>query len=153
MERLLGLVVGILSIALFFAGILLPLFSIEKWIFRNNEYSLITALPQMLAEREFLLPAAVVVFVVLLPLARFLSLSATRLRRKPPSWLIKLAFSLEKRTMWEVYALALIVVAVKLAEFTQLEFRVGFWLIMAMVPRSVLDGWLLKRRLELEQAH
>lgn len=151
-ERLFGFSIGLGSLALFFFGITSPLFSIEKWVFWNKEYSLITALPQMIAEQEYLLPAAIVIFVVLLPLCRFISLSAVRLPGRPPKPLVKLAFGLEKWTMWEVYALALIIVAVKLGDFTQLEFRLGFWLIMAMVPLSMLDGWLFKRRLTLVRA-
>ena len=150
-ERLFGIAVGATSLALFFGGLLLPLFSIEKWLFWNKDYSLLTALPQMIAEREFLLPSAIAVFVIVLPLCRFVSLTATRLRRRPPRRLVSLAFGFDKWTMWEVYALALVIVGVKLADFTSLEFRTGFWLIMAVVPLSLLDGWLFRRRLELSE--
>ncbi len=150
-ERLFGIALGALSLVLFFGGVLLPLFTIEKWVFWNKEYSLLTALPQMLAEREFLLPLAIFVFVILLPLCRFVGLTATRMLARPPRALVKLAFAFEKWTMWEVYALALIIVSVKLADFTTIEFRLGFWLIMAVVPLSLLDGWLFRRRLELSR--
>lgn len=148
-ERLGGIVIGVLSLVLFFLGLTLPLFSIEKWLFWNKDYSLLTALPNMLAEGEFLLPAVIVIFVVALPLCRFLALTWTRLQHSPSVETVRLAFALEKWTMWEVYALALIIVGVKLGDFTSLEFQTGFWLIMTVVPLSLLDGWLFKRRLEL----
>lgn len=148
-ERMLAIALGALSLASFFGGLLLPLFTVEKWLFWNKEYSLLTALPKMLAEREILLPLAILLFVVLLPLGRFLALTAVRVCREPPRRLVALAFALEKWTMWEVYALALVIVAVKLGEFTSLEFRAGFWLILAVVPLSLADGWMFRRRLEL----
>lgn len=150
-ERLFGITLGTVALLAFFAGLVLPLFTVEKWLFWNKEYSLLTALPQMLAEGEFLLPLTISVFVILLPLCRFLSLTATRMLRRPPARLLRIAFGFEKWTMWEVYALALVIVGVKLADFTSLEFRTGFWLILAVVPLSLIDGWLFKRRLEIRR--
>jgi paraquat-inducible protein A len=146
-ERVAGMTFGTLSLLLFFAGLMLPLFSVEKWLFWNNEYSMVTALPQMLAEQEFLLPAVILIFVIVLPLCRFLSITATRMSRQPTEKLTRLAIACEKWTMWEVYVLALIIVSVKLADFATIELRAGFWLIASVVPLSLLDGWLFRRRL------
>ncbi|MDA3933982.1 MAG: paraquat-inducible protein A [Gammaproteobacteria bacterium] len=147
-ERILGIVIGVLSLLLFFTGIMLPLFSIKKWLFWNKDYSLITALPDMLKEQVYLLPLMVLVFVIVLPLCRFIALTLTRMIPVPPPRLVKLAYGFEKWTMWEVYALALVIVAIKLGDFTELEFRAGFWLIIAVMPLSLLDGWLFNRRME-----
>jgi paraquat-inducible protein A len=138
----------VLSLLLFITGIMFPLFSIKKWLFWNKDYSLITALPDMLKEQVYLLPLMVLVFVIVLPLCRFIALTLTRMIPVPPPRLVKLAYGFEKWTMWEVYALALVIVAIKLGDFTELEFRAGFWLIIAVMPLSLLDGWLFNRRME-----
>lgn len=148
-ERLLGIAVGLLSLGVFFLGLLLPLFEVEKWLFWNKDYSIITALPGMLAEGEYLLPLALTVFVIILPLIRFLSLTAVRLQKTANKHLIKFTFGLEKWTMWEVYALALIIVAIKLGDFANVQPKLGFWLIIAIAPLSMLDGWLFRRRLNI----
>lgn len=148
-ERLLGIGIGLITLIVFFFGLVLPLFQVEKWVFWNKDYSIITALPEMLTQGEYLLPLAIIIFVILLPLIRFFALTITRLLPQPPAGLIKFTFGLEKWTMWEVYALAMIIVAIKLADVANVEPKAGFWLILAVAPLSLLDGWLFKRRLHI----
>ncbi len=147
--RMLGISIGLLTLLVFFLGITLPLFQVEKWVFWDKQYSVITALPRMMAQGEYLLPLVIALFVILLPLLRFVALSITRLQQRPSRRLIKFSFGLEKWAMWEVYVFALIIVVIKLADFAQLELKLGFWLIAAVAPLSMLDGWLFKRRLRI----
>ncbi|MDT8450296.1 MAG: paraquat-inducible protein A, partial [Wenzhouxiangellaceae bacterium] len=136
-RRALGITISLVSLVLFVPGIFLPLLSIEKWLFWNKDYSLVTALPKMVNEGEFLLPVVLLVFVIVLPLARFVALTLVRLRSAPSQGLVKLTYGLEKWTMWEVYALALVVVAIKLGDLVEIGLLPGFWFIMAVAPLSM----------------
>lgn len=144
-RRIASIMLSLASLLLFIPGLVLPLMSIEKWIFWDKQYSLIAALPAMAADGEWLLPLVLLVFVVVLPLARFIALTIVRARPSPRQGLIKLAYGLEKWTMWEVYALALVVVAFKLGDFVDLDFLAGFWCILLVAPLAMLDGWLFER--------
>lgn len=150
-RRAIGITISFLSLVLFVPGIFLPLLSIEKWLFWNKDYSLVTALPKMVNEGEVLLPAVLLVFVIVLPLARFVALTAVRLCPTPSQGLVKLTYGLEKWTMWEVYALALVVVAIKLGDLVEIGLLPGFWFIMAVAPLSMIDGWLFERNIRFER--
>ena len=62
----------------FLVGLALPLMSVAKWHFWDHEYSVLEATSELLDEGEPLLAAAVLLFVVLLPLTRFAGLIALR---------------------------------------------------------------------------
>lgn len=151
-RRVAAISLSLVSLLLFIPGLFLPLMSIEKWLFWDKQYSLITAMPAMMADGEWLLPLTLLLFVVALPLARFLALTIVRAQRSPGEKMVKLAYGVEKWTMWEVYALALVVVAFKLGDFVELEFLAGFWCILAVAPLAMLDGWLFERDIRFRSA-
>lgn len=144
-RRIAAISLSLASLLLFIPAVFMPLMSIEKWLFWDKQYSLIGAMPAMMSEGEWLLPIVLLAFVVTLPLARFIALTTVRAQRSPKEGLVKLAYGLEKWTMWEVYALALIVVAFKLGDFVELEFLAGFWCMLAVAPLAMIDGWLFER--------
>ncbi len=150
-QRLVAITLSLASLLLFIPGIFLPLMSIEKWLFWDKQYSLMGALPAMAADGEWLLPLMLLLFVVILPFARFIALTLVRARQSPSEWLVRLAYGLEKWTMWEVYGLALVVVAFKLSDFVDLQFLPGFWCILAVAPLAMLDGWLFDRDIRFRE--
>lgn len=140
-ERLLPLV----GLALLVAGLALPLLQVEKWLFWKNEYSVLQALLELARGGDPLLAAVVALFVVLLPVARFLGVAWLRWRREAATpWAARLA-RLEEWAMLEVYVLALLVVLVKISDLASVEPRAGLWLCFAAALVSALDSWLLRR--------
>ena len=146
------LILGLISLLFFALGLALPLMHIEKWLFWDKEYSLLEAMLQMWSNNEQLLPAVIGLFVILLPILRFLSLLGVRtLGDNTPPLLTRVAFSLEKWSMWDVYALALVVVIVKLGDFAAVEPRLGFWLIVIAISLSAIDGWSFRSRVRFDK--
>ena len=146
------LILGLISLSIFALGLSLPLMHIEKWLFWDKQYSLLEAMHQMWSNDERLLPAVIGLFVIVLPVLRFLSLLAVRtLGDGTPPLLTRIAFSLEKWSMWDVYALALVVVIVKLGDMAAVEPKMGVWLIVIAIGLSAIDGWSFRSRLRFEQ--
>jgi paraquat-inducible protein A len=133
------------ALALLGAGLTLPLMELEKWVFWNRDYSIITAAIEMAAQGDVLLSAAVLVFVVLLPLARLVALLALSLRRpssrndRVPRWLVLL----DRWSMVDVFCLALLVVTVKLGGLADVTMRWGFWFFTAGAILSLYVSWRL----------
>ena len=133
------------ALALLGAGLTLPLMDLEKWVFWNRDYSIITAAIEMAAQGEVLLSAAVLVLVVFFPLARLAALLAFSLRRpsssndRVPRWLVLL----DRWSMVDVFCLALLVVTVKLGGLADVTMRWGFWFFTAGVILSLYVSWRL----------
>lgn len=130
----------------FLAGIFLPLAEIEKWIFWDRSYSLISALPALVGESELLMPLFLLAFVILLPLAHFLLLANLRWRKKPSAALQRWAYFVEKWAMFDVYLLALVLVLVKLNDSTSVELQSGFWALLAATILSWIDRYQVLRK-------
>jgi paraquat-inducible protein A len=132
------------TLALFALGLFLPLMVIEKYRFWDHEYSVWGASRRMLDEGEYVLAAAVLFFVVLLPLARLVGIVLLRWSRSPER-LARPVLALEKWAMLDVFGLALLVVVAKLGALASVETRVGFWILLAAAVLSLRDSWALRR--------
>jgi paraquat-inducible protein A len=120
---------------------------LEKWIFWNRDYSILTATLEMAAQGDILLAAVVLVLVILLPLIRLVALLALSLRRpssgqdRATRWLLLL----DRWSMVDVFCLALLVVTVKLGGLADVTMRGGFWFFAAGVLLSAVVSWILHR--------
>lgn len=132
------------ALALFALGLFLPLLVVEKWHFWDHEYSVLDASRRMLEEGEGLLGTAVLLFVVLLPLARLTGLVLLRWLRRPER-LARPVLALEKWAMLDVFGLALLVVVAKIGAVAAVETRAGFWLLLAAAVLSFQDARALRR--------
>ncbi|MEW6071272.1 MAG: paraquat-inducible protein A [Planctomycetota bacterium] len=129
---------------LFFAGISLPLMTVEKWAFWDNEYSILRASWEMAEESQAFLAGTVVLFVVLLPGIRFAGL-AWLLWGRPPVRAVRAILLLDEWAMLDVFGLALLVVLVKIGDIASVEPRAGIWILLAAALLSILDSWRLRR--------
>lgn len=125
----------------FMAGILLPLVIVEKWVFWENQYSLLSALPHLIAEGEWLMPIVLGLFVILLPALHLLMQGMSR-------WSRELAHTLEKPSgfiahwaMFDVYVLAMLVVFLKLSDSAAVQPQWGFWALLCAAILSLVDRW------------
>ena len=136
------------ALALLAAGLTLPLMELEKWIFWNKDYSIITATLEMASRGETILSAAVFFFVILLPVAKLIALLALSLiaPSRRSDQLVRWLLLLDKWSMVDVFCLALLVVTVKLGGLADVTMRRGFWFFAAGVLLSVYISWRLHRR-------
>jgi len=132
------------SLVLFLVGLSQPLMRVEKWQIWENEYSVLTASLAMARSGEALLGAIVLLFVVLLPLARFGALVVLRWRT-PSARFTRALLLVEKWAMLDVFGLALLIVLVKIGDVATVESRPGFWILLAAVALSLGDSvWLAR---------
>lgn len=136
-----------LILVVFGVGLGLPLVEVEKWLFWDKTYSMLGALPEMLRRREFFLPLVVLVFVIVLPMARMLMITASRWWSGAPSWLLGSTRLLDKWAMLDVYALAMVVVGVKLGAQVEIRYLAGTWWLGAALALSVLDSVLFRHQI------
>jgi paraquat-inducible protein A len=136
------------ALALLTAGLTLPLMELEKWIFWNKDYSIVTATLEMASRGETILSAAVFFFVILLPVAKLIALLALSLiaPSRRSDRLVRWLLLLDKLSMVDVFCLALLVVTVKLGGLADVTMRRGFWFFAAGVLLSVYLSWRLHRR-------
>jgi paraquat-inducible protein A len=135
---------SVLALALFAAGLFLPLIVVEKFRFFDREYSVLDASRRMFAEGEHGLALAVLFFVVALPLARLLGIVLLRFSRRPERF-ARPVLALEEWAMLDVFGLALLVVVAKLGSVASVEIRLGFWVLLCAAALSLRDSVLLRR--------
>lgn len=140
-------ILSVLSLVLYLLSLTAPLMVVEKWFFWNREFSLVSAAPRLMDEGERTLAALFLVFVVLLPVSRQVALILARLVPRR-SWSVALAYHLDKWSMMDVYALALLVFTVKIGEFARVTLLDGFWFLVAAVLVASVDGALYRHRVE-----
>jgi paraquat-inducible protein A len=135
------------AFGLFAIGLLLPLMEVEKWVFWSNDYSIVSSLGTMVHEGEYGLLALVCVFIVLVPLAHHAGMLLLRWARRLSEPALKAVLRIEEWSMFDVFALALAVVAIQASRSVGVTPRVGLWCLLASAALSIADHWLLRRAL------
>jgi paraquat-inducible protein A len=137
--------VSSLALILFAAGLAAPLMTVEKWWFWERDYSLLGAHAELVREGHAFLAAFLGAFVVLLPGARIAGLCLLRWRPGLPARWVRRLRRLDEWAMLDVYALALLVVVVKIGASLAVTPRAGMWLLASASVLSVWDSWRLQR--------
>lgn len=140
-------VASVAALALFVTGITLPTMRVEKWFFWEDRFSILTGPWELFERGHEVLGLALLVFVVLLPLARFVSMAirafldpASQNARKLSGWLLHL----ERWGMFDVFALALLIVTAKLSGSAKVLPQAGFWPLCAALALSFYLGRAFK---------
>jgi len=145
--RIVGAILAAISMICFISALANPVLEIEKWIFWENRFSLVTAPPAMIEEGEYLLPFVLIVFVILLPALRIATLLAVQTVANPPAVLVNATYRIGRWAMLDVYVLSLAVVMVKLGEFADFIPLTGLWLLIAAAITASLSGVLFRSQL------
>lgn len=140
---------------LLLAGIFLPLMSVEKWLFWQEDFSILTGALKLAAEREFILSLGFILFVILLPVLLQLTQVVLAFGQlggrgggRAVAWLIEI----DRWAMTDVFALALFVAIVRLANWTTVTPRPGLYCFAAAIALSLLVSFLLRRLYRSEEA-
>ena len=132
------------AVALFLVGLCLPLMQVEKWVFWDNQYSVLAATWRMASAGQAPLAAAVFLFVVLLPALRLIGLCWLQWGRPSPG-AARAVLLVDQWAMLDVFGLALLIVAVKIGDIAAVQARPGLWVLLAAVCLSAYDSWKLQR--------
>lgn len=136
--------ISVISGVLFVVGLWLPLMSVEKWHFWGNQYSVLEGIWNLASEGEGVLAFLMLLFVVLLPLARFVGLAW--LGWGPSSeGVARAVLLIDKWAMLDVFGLALLIVIVKIADIASVAPEPGFWVLLLATFLSLADTWRVQR--------
>ena len=137
-------VLGALALPIYVAALCAPVMKLEEWIFWDSEYSVITGTWQLWRAGEVVLALVVTVFVIVLPLANATTLAVLALRRASVRGL-RFLHALNRWSMIDVFALAVLVVLAKAGDLAHIELRIGVWVFAAAGSLSAYVGWRLDR--------
>ena len=142
-----------MSAGLFLVGISRPLLHAEKWVFWENQYSLLGAASGMINGGMAVLGMGFVLFVIVLPLVQqllVLILGIFQWFDGPGSRLCQILLDVERWAMMDVVALALIIVFIRLGSVAGVEPQSGVWFLGGAVVLSFYASIRTRRLYEDE---
>lgn len=136
------------GLVLLLAGLFFPLMTVEKWLFWKEDFSILTGALKLAADREFVMSLGFFLFVILLPVLLQLTQVALALGHltgrgggRAVAWLIEF----DRWVMTDVFALALFVGIVRLANWTEITPRPGLYCFAAAIVISPVVSFWLRR--------
>lgn len=141
-------ILALAGLFLLMAGLFLPMMQVEKWLFWKEEYSILTGAFKLAADREFVMAASFVLFVILLPVLLQLTqviLAFVQLTGSGGRWAVNWLITFDRWAMTDVFALALFVAIVRLAGWTRVTPRAGLYCFTAAIVISPLVSFWLRR--------
>ena len=129
------------SSVLLLTGLLLPLMHVEKMVFWNNEYSILTGIAGLFHDGEYFLAALLLFFSVIFPIVKIMGLWVlwvTRLDPQQRSRFLEWLGILGKWSMLDVFVVAILIVAAKLGPLASVEPRAGIYVFCAAIFLAIL---------------
>ena len=131
----------IISFFMLLAGLLLPLMNVQKMVFWQNNYSVITGVLSLWHQGQRLLAAVVFFFSLVFPILKLIALAiiwllplADQQRQRVLHWLGMLG----KWSMLDVFAVAILIVLVKLGPLARVEPQSGVYAFAAAILLSMI---------------
>ena len=122
----------VLGLVLLIIGCIAPLMEVDKWLFWEQQFSLLSAMQTLLAQGHWLLPSTLIVTVILIPMVHLLGL----LWHSDPLWQDHLA----KWNMLDVFVIGILLVWFKLSDQANVAPLFGFWSLLAAATVSAFAG-------------
>lgn len=126
----------------------MPLMNIEKMVFWQNDYSVITGITGLFEQKEYFLSAILFFFCLVFPILKLITLFfmwqfklAQRTQHKILDWLGVLG----KWSMLDVFVVAILIVAVKLGPMASVKPRQGVYIFCVAIILSIMTTiWVEK---------
>ena len=138
---------AITSLLLLAAGLVLPMMRVEKWLLWQEDYSVISGALKLVADGELLLALGFFLFVIALPMLVQLALvvlSLMQLFGNGSKRAIAALIEFQRWAMVDVFALALCIALIRLAEMATIEPRIGLYCFTAAVLVTPLVSFRLR---------
>lgn len=138
-----------LTTVLFAAGVVSPLFTVEKFVFIENTFTLVSALGELWRQQRYGLLLLVGGFSLVLPLLKLLVLYRAL---RPPSGVTRVNRYLRwiheygRWSMLDVFVVALMVVSLKLGVFFEVRVHYGLYLFTAAIVLTMVITAIVVRR-------
>ncbi len=146
-RSLAALPIALLALLFLGAGLTLPLLETTKWIFWKQDFSVLGAVGEMVRDGRYALVGMVVLFVILVPVAKLLGqilLLFLRRRGTESGTLARILEIMDRWMMLDVFALGVLVVAVQLGGIADVSPRAGLGCFLASVFLSTSLSWIVK---------
>ncbi|MFN0006261.1 MAG: paraquat-inducible protein A [Planctomycetota bacterium] len=138
----------VLASVLLALGLCLPLMHVEKMLFWENSYSVVTGVFGLAQDGQYVLATVVFFWSVVFPIAKLALLywlwfgrAGANQRASVLAWLDKLG----KWSMLDVYIVAVLIVAVKLGPLAEVTVEPGLYVFGAAVLLSMIVGARIAR--------
>lgn len=140
-------VLAVTSLVLLAAGLSLPMMKVEKWLLWQESYSVLSGAFKLVADGEVLLAVGFFLFVILLPLLVQLALvilSFAQLFGSGSQCAIAALIEFQRWAMVDVFALALCIGLIRLADMATVEARIGLYCFAAAVVLTPIVSFRLR---------
>ena len=137
----------IASLILLGMGVFMPMMTLEKFYFFDNQVSLYSALNDLLFQKEWVLFAAILIFSIVFPIIKslflFLVLNTAQNNKNKHRTLLHWLANLGKWSMLDVFVVALLLVTVKLDMIANVQIHWGIYAFGGSVMLTmVLTHWI-----------
>ena len=130
------------SLVLLGLGVFMPMMTLNKFYFFDNQVSLYSALNDLLVQKEWLLFGAIFIFSIIFPIFKslflFLVLNTARNNQARHRKLLNWLANLGKWSMLDVFVVALLLVTVKLDMIANVQIHWGIYAFGASVLLTML---------------
>ncbi len=133
-----------LALAVLIAGLSLPILTVEKTVFWRhwqNHYSVFVGVVELTKSGDWLLAIVLFFFSMVFPFVKLFSLALLWYRKMSDAERMKTLHwlgLLGKWSMLDVFAVAILIVAAKLRDLTQVQPRIGIYLFGLAIILSML---------------
>lgn len=130
------------SITFFILGIMLPMFTLQKFFIVKDTFSLISGVEQLFTAKEYLLVLVIAGFSILTPVIKFvlswLVLSIDEVDQKKRLFAIRKLAMICKWSMADVFIIAVLAATIKLGGLATVKVHIGLWFFSAYVILSMV---------------
>ncbi len=145
----LGRVLHVVAAALLVVALSSVLLVVRKALLFTNAVDLLSTTRELFQGDERTLALLTAGLVVAGSVARTLASGWLRWAPKPTTRAARRALFLEEWAMIDVFALALVIVSVKLDQLATVDLRLGFWATIAAAVFAAVDAWWLRRQVAI----
>ncbi len=136
----------ILSGLLLIGGLAMPLMNVEKMVFWQNDYSVVTGIVGLFQQKEYFLGLILIFFCLIFPVVKITTLWILwvsdfdeRTRNNVLEWLGLLG----KWSMLDVFVVAILIVAVKLGPMASVTPKIGVYIFcLAIISSLGTTTWI-----------
>ncbi|MPV85442.1 paraquat-inducible protein A [Ostreibacterium oceani] len=143
-------ILWLLVVLTYLGGILLPMATVKKFYFFENEFSLVNSM-LLLAKTPSLQNTSLLIiiglFTVIFPVAKLVTM-ALQIRHLCRNWqnkMTKVVETLGHFSMLDVFVIALMVILLKLRVLVDVQLHIGFYVFTVSIVASILLSFWIKQ--------
>ncbi|MBS9778451.1 MAG: paraquat-inducible protein A [Gammaproteobacteria bacterium] len=131
-------------------GIILPIATVEKFIFFKNEFSLLSSIFELLAKgglQNIFLGLIIFIFTIIFPIAKLITMFL-QIKFYQTNWqnsMTRFIESVGHFSMLDVFVIALMVLLLKLRMLVDVEIHQGFYWFTASIVISIVLSFIIKK--------